>query len=75
MGSSGFALLGGYKIAARSRSRSRWLLSLPLIDQVTNNKEWYDPRSVTTDNGALKVSFTRAVGEDHGLNYTGGSES
>jgi hypothetical protein len=40
---------------------------------VTNNKEWYDPRMATTDDGALKVTLTNE--RQNGLNYTGGSES
>lgn len=36
----------------------------------TNNKEWYDPKMVTTRNGNLVVTLTNEP--SHGLNYTGG---
>jgi hypothetical protein len=37
---------------------------------VTNNLEWYDPRAITTENGALKITLSQD--KNHGLNYTGG---
>lgn len=37
---------------------------------VTNNLEWYDPRAITTENGALKITLSQD--RNHNLNYTGG---
>lgn len=39
----------------------------------TNNKEWYDPKMITTRNGSLIVTLSNE--KSHGLNYTGGSKS
>ena len=39
----------------------------------TNNKEWYDPASITTNNGSLEIILTDKV--NHNLNYTGGMMS
>lgn len=36
----------------------------------TNNLEWYDPRAVTTKDGALQITLSNI--ETHGLNYEGG---
>lgn len=40
---------------------------------VTNNLEWYDPRAITTEGGALKITLSQE--RNHGLNYTGGMMS
>lgn len=37
---------------------------------VTGNKEWYDPRAVTTRNGSLEIQLSQKP--NHNLNYTGG---
>jgi beta-glucanase (GH16 family) len=36
----------------------------------TNNLEWYDPKAVTTKNGAMEITLTREP--IHGLNFSGG---
>ncbi|TBU58246.1 SKN1-domain-containing protein [Dichomitus squalens] len=36
----------------------------------TGNKEWYDPKAITTRNGSLKIRLSQQA--NHGLNYTGG---
>ena len=36
----------------------------------TGNKEWYDPKAITTRNGSLEIKLSART--DHGLNYTGG---
>ncbi|TRM64746.1 beta-glucan synthesis-associated [Schizophyllum amplum] len=36
----------------------------------TVNKEWYDPKAITTKDGALRITLTKE--ENHNLNYTGG---
>nr|XP_019049754.1 hypothetical protein I302_00173 [Kwoniella bestiolae CBS 10118]OCF28684.1 hypothetical protein I302_00173 [Kwoniella bestiolae CBS 10118] len=36
----------------------------------TNNLEWYDPRMVTTKNGALEITLDKVT--TNGMNYTGG---
>jgi beta-glucan synthesis-associated protein KRE6 len=37
---------------------------------VTGNKEWYDPRAVTTSGGSLTITFSKEP--EHGLGFTGG---
>ena len=39
----------------------------------TNNLEWYDPRQLTTKDGALVVTLDKIP--NHGLNYMGGMMS
>lgn len=39
----------------------------------TNNLEWYDPVSITTKNGSLRI--TLSANPEHNLNYTGGMMS
>ncbi|KAI0669590.1 glycoside hydrolase family 16 protein [Trametes maxima] len=39
----------------------------------TNNKEWYDPRAITTRNGSLEITLSHEP--EHGLEYTGGMMS
>ncbi|KAI1791140.1 glycoside hydrolase family 16 protein [Ganoderma leucocontextum] len=39
----------------------------------TGNKEWYDPRAVTTRNGSLEIQLSARP--THDLNYTGGMMS
>ncbi|TFK77251.1 beta-glucan synthesis-associated [Pluteus cervinus] len=36
----------------------------------TNNLEWYDPAAITTQGGALEITFSQK--QTHGLNYQGG---
>ncbi|TBU39860.1 glycoside hydrolase family 16 protein [Dichomitus squalens] len=36
----------------------------------TGNKEWYDPKAITTRNGSLEIQLSNQT--NHGLNYTGG---
>lgn len=36
----------------------------------TNNLEWYDPQTITTENGSLKITLSNV--QNHGLNYMGG---
>ena len=39
----------------------------------TDNKEWYDPRAITTRNGSLEITLSKQP--NHGLDYTGGMMS
>ncbi|KAH9898330.1 glycoside hydrolase family 16 protein [Cubamyces lactineus] len=39
----------------------------------TDNKEWYDPRAITTRNGSLEITLSKEP--NHGLDYTGGMMS
>lgn len=39
----------------------------------TNNKEWYDPKQITTQNGSLVITLMDTP--SHGLDYTGGMMS
>jgi beta-glucanase (GH16 family) len=36
----------------------------------TGNLEWYDPKAIITNNGALEITLSKQ--EDHNLNYTSG---
>ncbi len=36
----------------------------------TDNLEWYDPKAVTTKDGALEITLSQRI--NHDLNYTGG---
>jgi beta-glucanase (GH16 family) len=36
----------------------------------TGDREWYDPRAITTANGSLTITFT--ADPEHGMNFTSG---
>ncbi|KAG6910955.1 hypothetical protein DXG01_006009 [Tephrocybe rancida] len=47
-----------------------WIDGLNGLFQATNNLEWYDPSAVTTENGALVITFSQM--RTHDLQYQGG---
>jgi beta-glucanase (GH16 family) len=46
-------------------------LSFPNSDWATNNLEWYDPRAVTTVNGSLVITLSKAddPAKNHDLDF------